>query len=77
MELKEAQSLCEEYRLIYEEKEVRNLINEQWYFLNSVDVVHLPPFDETSYEVMVNTIRDGNLIPFKLEVAIRNFGKPL
>jgi len=77
MELKEAQSICDEYRPVYEEKEIRNLINEQWYFLNSVEVVHLAPYNETSYEVIVNAIRDGNLIPFKIDVAIRNFGKPL
>jgi hypothetical protein len=77
MELQEANRLYEEYKLIYDEKQVRNLINEEWYFLNSVEVVHLAPFDDTSYEVILNTIKDGKVIPFKIEVAIRCFGKPL
>ena len=38
MELTAAQSLYEEYKLIYEEKEVKNRINEEKYFLNSLEV---------------------------------------
>ena len=77
MELKEAQSICEEYGLIYDEKRARNLKNEDWYFLNSVEVVHRAPFNDTSYDVVVNTIKDGKVLIFEIEVAIRCFGKVL
>ena len=77
MELKEANSLYEEYKLIYDEKRARNLINEEWYFLNSVEVVHRAPFNDTSYGVVVNTIKDGKVLIFTIDVAIRCFGKSL
>ena len=77
MKLDEANSICEEYKLIYEEKRARNLTNEEWYFLHSVDVVHLAPFTDTSYDVILNAIKDGKVIPFKIDVAIRCFGKEL
>ena len=77
MELKEANSLYEEYKPIYEEKLARNLFNEGWYFLNSLEVIHRAPFNDTSYDVVVNTIKDGKVIVLKLDVAIRSFGKSL
>lgn len=77
MKLEEAQHFFEKYKLIYDEKFAKNLLNEQEYFLNGVELVHEAPFSETSYEVIVNTIRDGNLIPLKIETAIRNFGENL
>ena len=77
MDLKEAQSICEVYKPIYEEKRARNLKNEDWYFLNSVEVVHRPPFNDTSYDVIVQTIKEGKVLIFELEVAIRCFGKDL
>ncbi|MGZ3864285.1 MAG: hypothetical protein ACXVPN_04225 [Bacteroidia bacterium] len=77
MNLKEAQDLCNKYKSVYEDKEVRNLVNEDWYFLHSVEIAHLAPYDDTSYEVMVNTIKEGKIIPFKIAVAIRCFGEIL
>ncbi len=77
MELKAAQSLYEEYKLIYEEKDAQNPINQEKFFLNSIEVVHNPPFDDTSYDVIVNAIKEGRLIVFKLHDAIRIFGKSL
>ncbi len=77
MELKEANSLYEEYKLIYDEKRARNLKNEEWYFINSVEVVHRAPFNDTSYGVAVNTIKDGKVLVFDINVAIRCFGKTL
>lgn len=74
MKLEEAQNYYEKYKLIYDEKFAKNLLNEQEYFLNGIELVHEPPFNDTSYEVIVNTIRDGNLIPLKIETAVRNFG---
>ena len=75
MELKAAQALCEEYKIIYEEKTAKNSINDEKFFLNSLEVVHLPPFNDTSYEVIVYAIKEGNVIEFKLQNAIRIFGK--
>ena len=77
MDLKEANSIYEEYKLIYDEKRARNLKNEDWYFLNSVEVVHRAPFNDTSYDVVVNTIKDGKVLVFEIDVAIRCFGKTL
>ncbi len=77
MELTAAQSLYEQYKLIYEEKEVKNRINEEKYFLNSLEVVHLHPFTDTSYDVVVYAIKDGKVIEFKLLVALNLFGKSL
>jgi hypothetical protein len=77
MELKAAQSLCEEYRIIYEEKDVKNCINEEMFFLNSLEVLHLAPFNDTSYEVIVYAIKEGRVIEFKLDVAIALFSKSL
>jgi hypothetical protein len=77
MESKAAQYLYEEYKLIYEEKFAKNSINQEKFFLNSLEVVHSPPFNDTSYEVVVYAIKDGNVIVFKLHDAIRIFGDPL
>ena len=77
MELKAAQTLCEEYKIIYEEKTAENKINQEKFFINSLEVVHLPPFHDTSYEVIVYAIKEGKVIEFKLQNAIRIFGKLL
>ncbi|HEY0029989.1 MAG TPA: hypothetical protein VGC65_04470 [Bacteroidia bacterium] len=77
MDSKAAQSLCEEYQVIYEEKIAENCINQEKFFINAVEVVHLAPFNDTSYEVMVYTIKEGKIIPFKLQNAIRLFGSNL
>lgn len=75
MEQKAAQSLYEEYKLIYEEKFAENSINQEKFFLNSLEVVHLEPFDDTSYEVLLYAIKEGKVITFKLQDAIRIFKK--
>lgn len=75
MELEAAESLCKEYSIIYEEKDVVNKINDEKFFLNSLKVVHLPPFDENSYDVNVIAIKEGNVITFALKDAINIFGK--
>ena len=75
MELKEAQRLYDEYNLIYDEKDAVNRINHEKFFINSLEIVHLEPFDETSYDVNVYTIKDGKVIVFKIENAISVFGK--
>ncbi|MES2593551.1 MAG: hypothetical protein V4608_16830 [Bacteroidota bacterium] len=77
MELKTAQNLYEEHKEIYEEKFVENPINEEKFFLNSLEVVHQAPFNDTSYEVLVYAIKEGHVIIFNLLDAIRIFGKPL
>ena len=77
MDAKAAQNIYEEYKTIYEEKFVVNTINEEKLFLNSLEVVHLPPFNETSYEVVVYAIKEGKVITFKMQDAIRLFGKQL
>ena len=77
MESKAAQSLYEEYKVIYEEKFAENCINQEKFFLNSLEVVHLAPFDETSYEVIVYAIKEGKVIVFKIQDAIRIFGNLL
>lgn len=77
MELKAAQSLFEEYKHIYDEKDAVNKINHEKFFINSIEVVHLPPFDDNSYDVNVYTIKEGKVIVFTLENAIRVFGKNL
>ncbi|CAN5472884.1 hypothetical protein BH10BAC1_BH10BAC1_06180 [soil metagenome] len=73
MESKAAQELYEKYKVIYEEKFVENSINEEKFFLNSLEVIHSPPFNETSYEVIVYAIKEGKVIVFKLQDAIRVF----
>ena len=77
MDSKTAYNLCEEYKVIYEEKHVENCVNEEKFFLNSLEVVHLPPFDDTSYEVIVYAIKEGRVIDFRLQDAIRLFGDSL
>ena len=77
MESKAAQNLYEEYKVIYEEKFVENCINQEKFFLNSLEVVHLAPFNDTSYEVIVYAIKEGKVIVFKIEDAIRLFGNLL
>jgi hypothetical protein len=77
MEAKAAQSLYEEYSVIYEEKFVENRINQDKLFLNSLEVIHLAPFNDTSYEVIVYAIKEGKVITFKIQDAIRLFGNPL
>jgi S-adenosylmethionine synthetase len=77
MESKAAQSLYEEYKVIYEEKIAENCINQEKFFLNSLEVVHLAPFNDTSYEVLVYAIKEGKVIVFKIHDAIRLFGKLL
>ena len=74
MESKVAQSLYEEYKVIYEEKIAENYINQEKFFLNSLEVVHTPPFNDTSYEVVVYAIKEGKVIVFNLQDAIRLFG---
>ena len=77
MESKAAQSLYEEYKVIYEEKLAENCINQEKFFLNSLEVVHLAPFNDTSYEVIVYAIKEGKVIVFKIQDAIRLFGNLL
>lgn len=77
MDSKTAQSLYDEYKVIYEEKFAENCVNQQKYFLNSLEVVHLKPFSDTSYEVIVYAIKDGKVIEFKIQDAIRLFGNPI
>ena len=77
MESKTAQSLYEEYKVIYEEKIAENCINQEKFFINSLEVVHLAPFNDTSYEVMVYAIKEGKVIVFKIQDAIRLFGNLL
>lgn len=77
MDSKTAYDLCEGYKVIFEEKDVKNCVNEEKFFLNSLEVVHLPPFDDTSYEVIVYAIKEGRVIDFKLQDAIRLFGNSL
>lgn len=74
MESKATQSLYEEYKVIYEEKFAENCINQEKFFLNSLEVIHLAPFNNTSYEVIVYAIKEGKVITFKLQDAIRLFG---
>ncbi len=74
MELKAAQNLYEEHKISYEEKFVENRVNEEKFFLNSLEVVHSPPFSDTSYEVVVSAIKEGKVITFKIHDAIRLFG---
>lgn len=73
MESKAAHTLYEEYKLIYEEKFAENSINQEKFFLNSLEVVHLEPFDDSSYEVLLYAIKEGKVITFKLQDAIRIF----
>ncbi len=75
MESKAAQNLYEEYSVIYEDKIAENCINQEKFFINSLEVVHLAPFNETSYDVMVYAIKEGKVIVFKIQDAIRIFGK--
>ncbi len=75
MESKAAQNLYEEYSVIYEDKIAENCINQEKFFINSLEVVHLAPFNDTSYEVMVYAIKEGKVIVFKIQDAIRIFGK--
>ncbi len=77
MESKAAYDLYEEYKVMYEEKFVENCFNQEKFFLNSLEVVHLPPFNDKSYEVIVYAIKEGHVIDFKLQDAIRLFGKSL
>jgi hypothetical protein len=77
MESNTAQNLYEEYKAIYEEKFVENCINQEKFFLNSLEVVHLTPFNDTSYEVIVYAIKEGKVIVFNLRDAIRIFGNSL
>ena len=77
MELQAAQALCEEYKEMYEEKDAENCINQEKFFLNSLEVAHQPPFDDTSYEVLLYAIKEGKVITFKLQDAIRIFGASL
>ncbi|HEX8517599.1 MAG TPA: hypothetical protein VF868_15485 [Bacteroidia bacterium] len=77
MDSKTAQSLYEEYRVIYEEKFAENLLNQDKFFLNSLEIVYNPPFNDTSYDVIVYAIKEGKVIIFKLKDAIRLFGKLL
>ncbi len=77
MDSKTAQNLLDENKEMYEEKFARNYINQQEYFLNSLEVVHSPPFDDTSYEVIVYAIKEGKVITFKIQDAIRIFGASL
>ena len=74
MELQAAQNLYEEHKTSYEEKFVENRINEEKLFLNSLEVIHSPPFNDTSYEVVVYAINEGKVIVFKMQDAIRLFG---
>jgi hypothetical protein len=74
MDLKTAQGLYEEYKEIYEEKFAKNLINQDEFFLNSLEVAHNPPFNDTSYDVIVYAIKEGKVIVFKLHDVIRLFG---
>ena len=73
MESKAAHTLYEEYKNIYEEKFAENSINQEKFFLNSLEVVHLEPFDDTSYDVLLYAIKEGKVITFKLQDAIRIF----
>jgi hypothetical protein len=77
MELKAAQNLYEEYKVIYEEKFAENCVNQEKFFLNSLEVVHQAPYNDTSYEVIVYAIKEGKVIIFKIQDAIRLFGKLL
>lgn len=77
MELKAAQNLSAEYKEMYEEKDAENYINQEKFFLNSLEIVHEPPFNESSYEVILYAIKEGKVIEFKLEDAIRLFGNSL
>ena len=77
MEMQAAQSLYEEYKEIYEEQFVENCINQDKFFLNSLEVEHHPPFNDESFEVIVYAIKEGKVITFKLQDAIRLFGKSL
>jgi hypothetical protein len=77
MDSKAAHSLYEEYKVIYEEKFAENRINQEKYFLNSLEVVHQAPFNETSYEVIVYAIKEGKVIVFKIQDVIRLFGNLL
>lgn len=73
MDQKKAQQLYDKYKGIYEEKDAENKLNGQQYFLNSLEIVQKERFDENSYEVILNVIKDGKLIKFKLDDAIRLF----
>jgi hypothetical protein len=73
MESKAAQNLYEEYKIMYEEKFAENIINQEKFFLNSLEVVHNPPFNATSYEVILYAIKEGKVIVFNLQDAIRIF----
>ncbi len=77
MELETAHKLYEEYKGTYEERYAENCVNEEKFFLNSLEVVHLPPFNDTSYEVIVYAIKEGKVIDFNLRDAIRLFGNSL
>lgn len=77
MDLKAATILCEENRESYEEKFAQNYINQEQFFLNSLEVVHFPPFNDTSFEVIVYAIKEGKVIDFKMQDAIRLFGESL
>ena len=77
MKLQAAQTLYEAYKEIYEEQFVENCINQDKFFLNSLEVEHYPPFNDSSYELIVYAIKEGKIITFKMQDAIRLFGKSL
>ncbi len=77
MKLQAAQTLYEAYKEIYEEQFVENCINQDKIFLNSLEVEHYPPFNDSSYELIVYAIKEGKIITFKMQDAIRLFGKSL
>lgn len=77
MDLKAAQTFYEEYKDIYEEKNAENSVNQEKFFLNSLEIVHEPPFNDDSYEVILYAIKEGKVIEFKLQDAIRIFGNSL
>ncbi|MBL0328530.1 MAG: hypothetical protein IPP64_03710 [Bacteroidetes bacterium] len=77
MDLKTAERFHEEYAEQYEEKNAENSINQEKFFLNSLEIVHLPPFDDTSYDVILYAIKEGKVITFKIQDAIRIFGDSL
>ncbi|MCE3278482.1 MAG: hypothetical protein K0S44_673 [Bacteroidetes bacterium] len=52
-------------------------MNQDKIFLNSLEIVHNAPFNDTSYDVVVHAIKEGKVIVFKLNDVIRLFGNPL
>jgi hypothetical protein len=77
MEFIAAQILYEAYKDLYEEQFAENCINQEKFFLNSLEVEHHPPFNEASFEVILYAIKEGKVITFKLQDAIRLFGNSL